>query len=281
MTWSSSDRSPACCPVPDGALRLSRRARCDVRHAEPGRAAASRPPRGRVAGRGVLAPARVASRDSPTPPRTRTSPRASRGSRRTGRRAAGLTRADREGGRDGRRGRSALPARVAGRDRPDPPRLRQGQRAEPAEPRRHRPGARRDGDRRARPRPDRVRPVFSASSTWSCSTTSSGRHGRIHATVRRGHARVFAFPRPVVAIGGHAVAGGAILALACDERVMARAPDASVSTRSGSACPFPPRRSRSPATPSRRRPSSAPCGKASCSTRIMPRPWARDGAGRR
>lgn len=33
--------------------------------------------------------------------------------------------------------------------------------------------------------------------------------------------RVFAFPRPVVAaIGGHAVAGGAILALACDARVM-------------------------------------------------------------
>jgi enoyl-CoA hydratase len=33
--------------------------------------------------------------------------------------------------------------------------------------------------------------------------------------------RVFAFPRPVVAaVGGHAVAGGAILALACDARVM-------------------------------------------------------------
>lgn len=33
--------------------------------------------------------------------------------------------------------------------------------------------------------------------------------------------RVFAFPRPVVAaIGGHAVAGGAVLALACDARVM-------------------------------------------------------------
>jgi enoyl-CoA hydratase len=33
--------------------------------------------------------------------------------------------------------------------------------------------------------------------------------------------RVFTFPRPVVAaIGGHAVAGGAILALACDVRVM-------------------------------------------------------------
>jgi enoyl-CoA hydratase len=34
--------------------------------------------------------------------------------------------------------------------------------------------------------------------------------------------RVFEFPRPVVAaIGGHAVAGGAVLALACDARVMA------------------------------------------------------------
>jgi enoyl-CoA hydratase len=33
--------------------------------------------------------------------------------------------------------------------------------------------------------------------------------------------RVFAFPRPVVAaVGGHAVAGGGILALACDARVM-------------------------------------------------------------
>ena len=33
--------------------------------------------------------------------------------------------------------------------------------------------------------------------------------------------RVFAFPRPVVAaVGGHAVAGGAVLALACDARVM-------------------------------------------------------------
>lgn len=33
--------------------------------------------------------------------------------------------------------------------------------------------------------------------------------------------RVFAFPRPVVAaLGGHAVAGGAVLALACDARVM-------------------------------------------------------------
>jgi enoyl-CoA hydratase len=33
--------------------------------------------------------------------------------------------------------------------------------------------------------------------------------------------RVFAFPRPVVAaVGGHAVAGGGILALACDVRVM-------------------------------------------------------------
>ena len=33
--------------------------------------------------------------------------------------------------------------------------------------------------------------------------------------------RAFAFPRPVVAaIGGHAVAGGAVLALACDARVM-------------------------------------------------------------
>jgi Delta3-Delta2-enoyl-CoA isomerase len=33
--------------------------------------------------------------------------------------------------------------------------------------------------------------------------------------------RVFAYPRPVVAaLGGHAVAGGAILALACDGRVM-------------------------------------------------------------
>jgi enoyl-CoA hydratase len=33
--------------------------------------------------------------------------------------------------------------------------------------------------------------------------------------------RVFAFPRPVVAaLGGHAVAGGAVLALACDVRVM-------------------------------------------------------------
>ena len=33
--------------------------------------------------------------------------------------------------------------------------------------------------------------------------------------------RVFAFPRPVVAaLGGHAVAGGGILALACDARVM-------------------------------------------------------------
>jgi enoyl-CoA hydratase len=37
--------------------------------------------------------------------------------------------------------------------------------------------------------------------------------------------RVFAFPRPVVAaVGGHAVAGGAILALACDARVMAAGP---------------------------------------------------------
>lgn len=36
--------------------------------------------------------------------------------------------------------------------------------------------------------------------------------------------RVFAFPRPVVAaVGGHAVAGGAILALACDARVMGQA----------------------------------------------------------
>jgi len=33
--------------------------------------------------------------------------------------------------------------------------------------------------------------------------------------------RVFAYPRPVVAaVGGHAVAGGAVLALACDARVM-------------------------------------------------------------
>ena len=33
--------------------------------------------------------------------------------------------------------------------------------------------------------------------------------------------RVFTFPRPVVAaVGGHAVAGGAVLALACDARVM-------------------------------------------------------------
>ena len=33
--------------------------------------------------------------------------------------------------------------------------------------------------------------------------------------------RVFVFPRPVVAaVGGHAVAGGAVLALACDARVM-------------------------------------------------------------
>jgi enoyl-CoA hydratase len=33
--------------------------------------------------------------------------------------------------------------------------------------------------------------------------------------------RVFSFPRPVVAaVGGHAVAGGAVLALACDARVM-------------------------------------------------------------
>jgi enoyl-CoA hydratase len=33
--------------------------------------------------------------------------------------------------------------------------------------------------------------------------------------------RVFAFPRPVVAaVGGHAVAGGAVLALACDARVL-------------------------------------------------------------
>jgi enoyl-CoA hydratase len=36
--------------------------------------------------------------------------------------------------------------------------------------------------------------------------------------------RVFAFPRPVVAaVGGHAVAGGAVLALACDARVIAGA----------------------------------------------------------
>jgi enoyl-CoA hydratase len=36
--------------------------------------------------------------------------------------------------------------------------------------------------------------------------------------------RVFTFPRPVVAaVGGHAVAGGAVLALACDARVMGAA----------------------------------------------------------
>ena len=88
--------------------------------------------------------------------------------------------------------------------------------------------------------------------------------------------RVFAFPRPVVAaIGGHAVAGGAILALACDARVMGAGAGRFGLNEVRLGVPFPGLGARDrPLRRSRRRRWSAFSGRGSCSSRGMPWPAA-------
>ena len=58
--------------------------------------------------------------------------------------------------------------------------------------------------------------------------------------------RLAKFPKPMVAaVNGHAIAGGAILMLACDQRIAANGSASSVSRRFRWACHFPPGRWRS------------------------------------
>ena len=135
--------------LPDAGRRLLRlpgRPGGDPRHARPGRAAPVRPPGGGLAGRGVRPavgglPAALLRLLGRGPGR---GPRAARV-----RALPPPGEADAAGGMPERAAGAGAPysRRVARRARARPPHLRQGQRAQPAEPRRHRARTRRGGGR--------------------------------------------------------------------------------------------------------------------------------------
>ena len=169
-------------------LRVPRRPGGDPRHAAPRRAAALRPQGRRLAGRGVRPevrrlPAallrRLRRRSGGGPEAARGRPRRPPGSADA---ASGMA--------PGAGERRAVPPRVARRPRRRPSHLREGQRAEPPEPRRDRARARRgEGGGRARLVLTGYDRFFSAGlDLVALYGLERGRHGRVHGPVRRGHA---------------------------------------------------------------------------------------------